>query len=297
MAGLINTAKKKVDTYLRARTLRANDGWRDPLWRKPGESLDSGRFTQAQLEQKKGVAASRDWASNWQQDPRTQGAGQFDRLDFIDPTRKRNRVLDPDTFDNRVKGLRDWVRGYDFAYTAKQWNKTDPDYTCCFKSVFDIDYDTGIFDVYVSDMIMWREGWNDSKKRIRALAEYDGPECWIFGEGNGPQAAALQDIQGMPGLQIYTVIGIPGNMMSADKSARAQAWISRAQDGRIWLRKGPWNEVFFDYGEAWPNGTHDDPIDGFSVTYHGASMRAQGYSADADEEAEEVDAPEFNKHW
>lgn len=282
-----------LNKFARVRTLDRSQNFRDPLYRKPGESLDPNRFTSDELARRQKVLGPRTWGSLWMQNPHADGTGLFDRLLFTNPDPRLNRVLSTRIFDRMTLGL-EWSRGYDYAFTAKQWNKPDPDFTVGVKMAFKIDYETGIFDIYISNVIAWRTKWNDSKNRIVAQAKQDGVDTWIGGEGNGPQSAALQDIQGLPQLALYTVMGVPN--MHQDKSARAQLWVSRAGDGRVWLREGSWNDLFFEQGETYPNGAHDDVIDAVSTAYHMCAIRASDYS-EPPSGSEQVEVPQFNTRW
>lgn len=280
-----NGSKILQDTYLVARTLRSNEHLRDALGRKPGESLDPTRFDEEALRKKKAQQGPRAWAALWMQDPRIQGGGLVDRKEhFLSHDVNKRRVLSPEAFKQATAGLR-WGRGYDIAYTSDQWNKADPDYTAGAKVAFKVDEDAGDYEVYIEDIVYWKEQWGESKKRIREIAREDGADVAIGAEGNGPQSAAFQDIADMPALATYTKVKVPVNK---DKSARAQLWASRAQMRKVWLKEGAWNNLFFDQAEGFPNAAHDDLVDAVSVGYVLAAMLAEGFEGEAEEVREEA---------
>ena len=46
---------------------------------------------------------------------------------------------------------------------------------------------------------------------------------------------------------------------------RALPWIALAEEGRVFLVRGPWIPEFLDEAAAFPTGTHDDQIDAVSI--------------------------------
>ena len=56
-----------------------------------------------------------------------------------------------------------------------------------------------------------------------------------------------------------------GVKVKGDKVTRALPWIALAEEGRIFLVKGPWNTDFIDEAASFPSGTHDDQIDAVSI--------------------------------
>jgi predicted phage terminase large subunit-like protein len=287
----MTTATEAItNKFLTCRTLQALEKYHDPLYRAPGASLDPRRFSEETLRRMRGALGPRAWSALWMQDPRVQGGGLIDRKEhFLSSDVNKRRVLSPNAFREATKDLR-WGRGWDFAFTAQQFNKPDPDWTVGALMAFKIDDDTETYDIYIKDIVRFRENWGESKRRIRDTAIEDGVDVAIGGEAFGPQSAALQDIEGMPSLARYTKVRVP---LAADKSARAQLWASQAQARRVWLCEAIWNGVFFDEGEAFPNGAHDDIVDGCSVGYVLAAMISDGL----DSEIMEADEPEIMRAW
>ena len=56
-----------------------------------------------------------------------------------------------------------------------------------------------------------------------------------------------------------------GIKVKGDKVTRALPWIALAEEGRVFLIKGTWNEDFIEEAAAFPSGTNDDQIDAVSI--------------------------------
>lgn len=280
-----------LDTLLGARTLASlpKKKWHrrkrgggteaeipDPLYRVPGQALYPERYNEEALALRR--SRPREWAALYQQDPRVDGGSLIIREMFTtrDP-RKTRHILSAEVFAERTKGLL-WNRGYDLAYTAKEWNKEDPDWSVGIKKAFAVDEDDLTFDIYIDDMRRFQRSWSETKQTLRSIIrDEDGHDVWQGIESNGPQKMALSDLQDMPSLAEYrdVIIGLPLSYYNTttDKSARAQWWAAKAQEGRVWLKEAPWNGPWLDELEAFPNGSHDDIVDAMSVAFALCAMR------------------------
>ncbi len=245
---------------------------RDPLGRKPGEVLDPAKFTKEQALLRKEMTPPRTWYAMWQQTPIVEGGNLLGRQHFLD--KNRRRVLSVDEFEIQTDGLK-WVRFWDFAYTVKARGKGSPDFTVGAKVAFKFDEWMQYFQIYVRDMVRLQGNWTDVKSRVRQVAAQDGIECYIGGEGNGPQKAAVEDLRADPFLLNYVVWPVPAQLSKTD---RAELWMSRARDGMMWLCEGDWTKAFYDEIEAFPNGPHDDTVDGLSGAYAMSAQRSVEYS-------------------
>ena len=56
-----------------------------------------------------------------------------------------------------------------------------------------------------------------------------------------------------------------GVKIKSDKVTNALPWIALAEEGKVFLVKGPWNTEFIDEAASFPSGTHDDQIDAVSI--------------------------------
>jgi phage terminase large subunit-like protein len=287
-----SATKALQDAFVRVRGLLPTEEWRDPLGRAPGESIDPARYSADDLKAMQASLGPRAWSGLWQQNPRVLGGNLIDRNNFTSKTDpNRNRILSETAFEQATEGLV-WVRGWDFAYTAQQWNKADPDWTVGVLLAFKIDLDSQTFDIFIKDIVRFRTQWGSTKQSVRDIALRDGIEVYVGGEGNGPQSAALQDIHGMPSLAEYRFVSLPSTYYSVDLSTRAQLWASRAQVGRLWLREAQWNNLFFDEAEGFPNASHDDIVSAVSIAYVLASMVAQGVEPEIEQRQ-----IEFTSRW
>ena len=74
----------------------------------------------------------------------------------------------------------------------------------------------------------------------------------------------------MPGLYGKKFRGVK---VDSSKLTRALPWIALAEEGRVRLVAGRWNEEFIQEACSFPHGTNDDQIDAVSiaVAMHGKS--------------------------
>jgi phage terminase large subunit-like protein len=264
-----------ADRFIKAILPSGKAKFRDPLGRKEGESLDPLRFSDADMQKKRRTLGERTFGAVWMQDPVIEGAGLLDPAVFKQKERDSRRLIPPAEFDRMTQGLK-WVRGWDFAYLAAQYNKPDPDWTVGTKMAFQADPWGQFFKIFVHSQRRWRKSWNGTKEGVRDVATEDGPAVWIGAEGNGPQAGAVQDIEGDPALAAYTVMRIVN-------VPDPQVWTSRAEDMFMYLREPApgeenWLIDFFREIQAYPNGAHDDTVSSMSVAYALAALRASTFT-------------------
>jgi len=152
----------------------------------------------------------------------------------------------------------DWVRCWDLAATQPNRSNRDPDYTVGFK----MGMKDGVY--YVSDIRRFRTTPATVKKKIRRTAQEDGKEVAIGieqeGGASGKQTLDTYRRQVVPG---YNVVAVPA---WADKQTRAKPFSSAAEAGNIVLcATSRWNVTeYLDELEAFPDGEHDDQVDGGS---------------------------------
>jgi predicted phage terminase large subunit-like protein len=82
--------------------------------------------------------------------------------------------------------------------------------------------------------------------------------------------ALLQDLRQRPELRGRKFRGVK---VDSNKLTRALPWIALAEEGRVRLVAGRWNEDFITEACSFPHGHHDDQIDAVSVAVamHGKS--------------------------
>ncbi len=265
----------KIGPYIEAVTLPPNGRPRDPLGRKPGESIDLTKYPpeKAQaLKTRVKTANKRQWFALYQQTPIVEGGNLLSRQHFLDKDRKR--VLKPDEFDKVTSGVL-WVRFWDLAYTAKAYDKPNPDWTVGSLMAFRFDAEMTRYDIFLRHQARMRGNWSDVKREIHKWAQTDNAAgigtVYVGAEANGPQKAAVDDLRASPYMLPYVVWDVPTGLSKTD---RAELWMDRAREGYMWLCEGSWNSTFFDEIEGFPNAPHDDAVDSVSGAYAMCMMRA-----------------------
>lgn len=148
------------------------------------------------------------------------------------------------------------VRYWDMAATRKTKRSKDPDWTCGFK----ISRVGGLY--YILDVVRIQDNPGEVEAKRKSVKEQDGPGVKIREEQEGGSSgktviylAARDQFSGSD------YMGIPS---SGSKQARAVPASRAAYNGLIKVRRAPWNDLFFAEIEAFPDGKHDDIVDGFS---------------------------------
>ena len=211
----------------------------DPLGRAPGEALCPERYDEKKLARIRRKLGSYSFAALYQQRPAPAEGGQFKRAWF-------RKVI-----DDAPAGLV-WKRGYDLAVSTKQ----TADYTASFRCAKD---DQG--NLYIADGYRARIEYPDQRRYIlgRMQAESStehGIEAALHG------SAMVQDLRRdlPPGRFAFR-----GVKVEADKLTRALVWLNLAEEGKVYLVRGPWIDEFVDEISRFPTGRHDDQIDAVSL--------------------------------
>ena len=66
-----------------------------------------------------------------------------------------------------------------------------------------------------------------------------------------------------------------GEKATGDKVTRVQPFAARAAVGNVRLVRGPWNQAYLDELCAFPNGRHDDQVDGSAVAFNEIAFQPQ----------------------
>lgn len=208
--------------------------------REEGEPLCADRFDRAALLRIQKKLGSYSFAALYQQRPVPLDGGLFKRGWFA-------RVI-----DKAPDGLQ-WARGYDLAVSTR----TSADYTASFRCAFDADG-----NLIVADGFRGRMEFPDQRKFLieRMLAEKNtrhGIEKALHGQ------AFVQDLR-----RVAEVRHIPLRdvKVDGDKFTRALAWANLAEEGRVILVRGTWNDEFLDEVCRFPGGQHDDQVDAVSLS-------------------------------
>ncbi len=211
----------------------------DPLGRKEGEALCPKRYPAKTLLKYKRKLGSYSFSALYQQRPVPLEGGRFKRAWF------KNIV------DKAPDGLR-WKRGYDLAISTK----TSADFTASFRCAFDKHG-----NLYIADGFRARIEYPEQRRFIiermknEANTEH-GVESAMHGK------AIVQELRRERELRRYAFRAV---YVTADKLTRALAWLNLAEEGKVILVRGSWNDEFVDEICRFPNGRHDDQIDAVSV--------------------------------
>jgi predicted phage terminase large subunit-like protein len=196
----------------------------------------------------------------------------IERLSNLDPITKR-QYLDGD-WTARHGGnifLREWfkivpeapaelkrVRFWDMAATEPKPN-TDPDYTVGAL----VGEQNGIY--YVLDVKRTRSNPPSVEALIRQTAQLDPPGTRIFMEQEpGSSGVGQIDYYARQVLQGYSFLGVKS---TGPKAERAVPVSTASEAGNVKLVQAPWNSVFLDEFEGFPQGMHDDIVDAVSGAF------------------------------
>lgn len=74
--------------------------------------------------------------------------------------------------------------------------------------------------------------------------------------------AVVQELRGDASVRRFAFREVS---VAGDKLTRALTWLNLAEEGRVFLVRGPWIDEFVDEIARFPTGRHDDQIDAVSV--------------------------------
>ncbi len=143
------------------------------------------------------------------------------------------------------------VRAWDFAFTEKQTQKDDPDYTATVCGVVHQDI------LYLGKPRLFRKNITDTADEL-VTSKYEEMDI-RYGVGAVAIKATLLTAMSMAGLPIESFKEL------GDKLQRATGWINNASVGRVVLvgDKKEW-EQFMAQWTAFPTAAHDDAVDAVS---------------------------------
>lgn len=162
------------------------------------------------------------------------------------------------------------VRYWDFAGTKKRPGK-DPDWTVGFLLGFRGSR------VCILDIVRMQESPGTVKAAVKATAEMDGVYVPILIEQEPGSASLYMIDEYRDELQGYIVEGIPS---TGNKILRAKPASSAAEHGRVDMVRATWNKAFITEAEYFPDGAHDDQVDGFSGAFNNGYELLKALMAD-----------------
>jgi predicted phage terminase large subunit-like protein len=162
-----------------------------------------------------------------------------------------------------VPSLTAQTRHWDLAATTK----TTGDYSAGVKIGLAADG-----TAYILDMVHGRWEWPELLRVIGQTARSDGPSVTQTIETAGVQRGMLDLLRAEPALADIPFRGVSP---LADKIARANTWLARAEQGKVKLLRGQWNSAWLDEICAFPEAEHDDIVDATSGAFAGLAMPYQ----------------------
>lgn len=212
---------------------------RDPIGRRPGAALWPKRYPVKALLRYKRKLGSYSFSALYQQSPSPAEGGTFKRAWF-------EKII-----DEAPPNLR-WKRGYDLAVSTK----TTADFTASFRCAFDKQG-----NLYIADGFRDRIEYPEQRRMIGEFMKSE--KMTEHGIERAAHAqACVQDLRRDLTLRRYPMRLVPVN---ADKLTRALSWLNLAEEGKLFLVRGPWIDEFVDEIARFPRGRHDDQIDAVSV--------------------------------
>lgn len=152
-------------------------------------------------------------------------------------------------------------RYWDFASTASQNQGHDPDFTAGVK----LAYDPIRRVAYVVDVVLLRGTPAEVDHTLRNTASQDGPRCLQRWQRDPGQAGVYQDQKLRQLLSGFNAMGVPSQLSKYD---RAKPLSRAAEFGEVKLLRGHWNQGFLNELAQFPDGAHDDQVDGGSGAYN-----------------------------
>jgi predicted phage terminase large subunit-like protein len=158
--------------------------------------------------------------------------------------------------DQAPDGIK-WLRYWDFAASEVKPGK-NPDWTAGPK--------VGLYgaDLYIADVEHFRTTPAVTETKVRLCADRDGRVVEVGIEEEKGSAGKFVTMH-------FKKNVLPDRVVYADtptgeKTERARPWCALAENGHVFLLRGPWNQSFLSEAGAFPLGKRDQ-IDGVSGAY------------------------------
>lgn len=217
----------------------------DPLGRKMGDAAFPEVRNVQFLENLKATLPAYEWRSQYQGDPKSSGSGQADvsKIQYCDI--------------NAVprKGDSFWFRGWDLALSEEQSGDFSAGPLICYDHINDV--------LYIVEVFKKKLAWVKLKAAMFDVIEQD-IERDVHAEG-------IEAVAGFGAVFAEVKHKFLGRMKvlkrnpKKSKLSRAGWWFNKIEAGRVFLVRAPWNKDFIDELSTFPDGNHDDQIDGVSI--------------------------------
>ena len=227
--------------------------WTDEVGRLDGEALWPERFSRDALLKVRQQLGAYSFAALYQQRPVPADGGLFKRSWF------RN-------FVDRIPTRLTWARGYDLAVSTK----TSADYTASFRCAFDAEG-----NLFIADGFRGRIEYPEQRRYVIDRMRSEKRTAHVIEKALHGEAL-VQDIRSGAGAGRAPLQAV---RVEADKYTRALTWANLAEDGKVILVRGAWNDEFIAEACSFPGGRHDDQIDAVSLAVRqlGRRRTAKGF--------------------
>ena len=223
--------------------------WEHQKW----DYLFPERFDDTFYKQQLATLGSYGFASLYQCNPQIRGGNLFN----LDRIQWHNNPADfPKTKYYRV---------WDLAHTAKQTQKTDPDWTSGTLLAYTKKMENGItkWEIWVKDVQRIRAKATERDAFIRAVTEKDGASVTVAVENSMDSKDAVNT---MASILNGRVVVRPLNIR-LDKVARAGYIEPIFDGGNVHVLRGEWNLDWLKEVKEFPSGKHDDQVDNLTAGY------------------------------
>lgn len=154
-----------------------------------------------------------------------------------------------------------YFRVWDYAHTAKQMQKDDPDWTSGTLLAFTKIEES--WHIWIKDVVHFRGKAPERDNLVRSVAEADGMGVGIAVENSVDSKDAVSQLQtALRGRRNV----IPLNI-NIDKIARAGYVEPIFEVGHVHIVRGDWNRAWLEEFTAFPSGKHDDQVDNVTAGY------------------------------
>lgn len=131
--------------------------------------------------------------------------------------------------------------------------------------------------IYIADMVRGRWGPDGVERVIKQTAQMDGRKVLIRLPQDPGQAGKSQAKNFITMLSGFNV---KAETVSGDKITRAQPFAAQVNVGNVKMLRGDWNKMLLEELRNFPNGKHDDQVDGLSDGFNELNEAPQVTSID-----------------
>lgn len=229
--------------------IEKKDGVKAHWEHKKWDYLFPERFGPDYYEQQLAALGSYRFSALYQCNPQIRGGNLFDtgKIKFHDDVNDFPKTR--------------YYRVWDYAHSAKQTQKADPDWTSgTLLAYTKID---GAWHLWIKDVARIRGKSPERDNFVRSVAEKDGSGVPIAVENSLDSKDSVNAMQtALLGRKTVIPIGI-----RIDKVARASYVEPIFEAGHVHVLRGAWNLDWLTEVKEFPSGKHDDQVDNFTAGY------------------------------